>query len=221
MKKTLLFIGFAFLGMQSYAQVGINTTTPDPSSVLDVKSDDKGLLIPRVTLNSNTHQLSTATNAVSLLVYNMGSTDVPKGFYNWDGSKWNQLLDSSTTEAATTGPKFFYMPSVVLPTLSGDSLIGTGSTANYTYEASTQTFKVNIYNLFSNQFTTPIAASSVGANLTEFVKTADKYSYFVTHADPNLFTNIAISATGVLSYKVNSAAIIKSSSFMNIVLKVN
>jgi|TARA_R100000479_G_scaffold43446_1_gene19869 hypothetical protein len=40
---TLLFCGF------SYAQVGIGTTTPDPSSMLDVTSDSQGLLVPRMT----------------------------------------------------------------------------------------------------------------------------------------------------------------------------
>lgn len=31
------------------AQVGINTTSPDPSSILDIQSDNSGLLIPRMT----------------------------------------------------------------------------------------------------------------------------------------------------------------------------
>ncbi|MFT6050239.1 MAG: hypothetical protein ACI9KI_001978, partial [Patiriisocius sp.] len=32
-----------------YAQVGVGTTTPDTSSILDVSSTSKGLLMPRLT----------------------------------------------------------------------------------------------------------------------------------------------------------------------------
>ena len=41
---TLLFFSFSLM-----AQVGINTPAPDPKSVLDLKSNTKGLLIPRMT----------------------------------------------------------------------------------------------------------------------------------------------------------------------------
>ena len=41
---TLLFFSFSLM-----AQVGINTTSPDSNSVLDLKSNTKGLLIPRMT----------------------------------------------------------------------------------------------------------------------------------------------------------------------------
>ena len=41
---TLLFFSFSLM-----AQVGINTPAPDPKSVLDLKSNNKGLLIPRMT----------------------------------------------------------------------------------------------------------------------------------------------------------------------------
>ena len=33
------------------AQVGIGTTTPDPSAIMDITATDKGLLIPRVLLD--------------------------------------------------------------------------------------------------------------------------------------------------------------------------
>ncbi|MAO10231.1 MAG: hypothetical protein CMC07_04945 [Flavobacteriaceae bacterium] len=57
---TLLFCGF------SYAQVGIGTTTPDPSSMLDVTSDSQGLLVPRMT----TAERNAITDpAKSLLVF--------------------------------------------------------------------------------------------------------------------------------------------------------
>jgi hypothetical protein len=51
MKNKLKFLGaFAFLAIGfANAQVGVGTTTPDASAVLDVSSTDKGLLLPRMT----------------------------------------------------------------------------------------------------------------------------------------------------------------------------
>ncbi|TVZ53243.1 hypothetical protein [Dokdonia sp. Hel_I_53] len=46
-----LFVIFTFFCciLNASAQVGINTTNPDPSSALDIQSDNSGLLIPRMT----------------------------------------------------------------------------------------------------------------------------------------------------------------------------
>ena len=33
-----------------FAQVGVGTTTPDASSILDITAADKGVLVPRVSL---------------------------------------------------------------------------------------------------------------------------------------------------------------------------
>lgn len=75
----------------SKGSVGIGTLYPDESAILDINvsnaSDKKGLLLPRVDLTSSTMKLSSAVNAISLLVYNIG-TVFPKGLYSWDGSKW-------------------------------------------------------------------------------------------------------------------------------------
>lgn len=50
MKKIILLITVGFLGITlSVAQVGINTSTPDESSVLDIVSTSKGVLFPRLT----------------------------------------------------------------------------------------------------------------------------------------------------------------------------
>jgi len=52
MKNSVVFLFFFLLtGMNIYAQVGINAdnSAPDPSAMLDVKSDNKGLLPPRMT----------------------------------------------------------------------------------------------------------------------------------------------------------------------------
>ena len=49
MKNTATLFFLIFLPFINFAQVGIGTTNPDDSSILDITSNSKGLLIPRVT----------------------------------------------------------------------------------------------------------------------------------------------------------------------------
>ena len=95
MRRNVLTIYAVLLSISLSAQVGINTTSPDPSSVLDIQSPDKGVLLPRVNLENLTQHISGTTNAVGLLIYNIGSTTIPKGFYAWDGDSWIQFVDES------------------------------------------------------------------------------------------------------------------------------
>lgn len=75
----------------SFAQIGVQTDNPDASSVLDIVSSDKGLLIPRVSLSSSLSSPSPVTSpATGLLVYNSGSAQ-DHGFYFWTGSIWKML----------------------------------------------------------------------------------------------------------------------------------
>jgi hypothetical protein len=83
----ILFTGRLF----SQENVGIGTTTPDPSSLLDLSSANKGLLIPRVVLSSPGNSTSPVNNpAVGLLVYNSGGS-MASGFWYWNGSQWSQI----------------------------------------------------------------------------------------------------------------------------------
>ena len=92
--KKIYFVLFHLLYYSVNAQVGINTSQPDPSSILDVKSDNKGVLLPRIALSTVTQQLSSSPNAVGLLVYNIGSSELSSGFYSWNGERWIQFVDN-------------------------------------------------------------------------------------------------------------------------------
>lgn len=94
---TILFTSF------SYAQnVGINNdvSAPDPSAILDVKSPDKGLLVPRVSLSGTTDATTISLPAISLLIYNTatttGGTAVTPGFYFWNGNSWLRLITTGS-----------------------------------------------------------------------------------------------------------------------------
>ncbi|MDR1877917.1 MAG: hypothetical protein LBQ84_09890 [Flavobacteriaceae bacterium] len=90
------FILISLIATYSYAQVGIGTDNPDKSSVLDIVSTNKGILVPRVELTSTTMDLDQdgSRQAVGLLVYNIG-TALLKGFYFWNGAEWRHL-DNTT-----------------------------------------------------------------------------------------------------------------------------
>lgn len=87
-KTVYLLFFFSFFG---FSQVGINTTTPDPSSILDLSSSNKGFLVPRVSLTELTDQTTIQSPAKGLLVFKSGSTGIPEGFYFWNGNQWEQL----------------------------------------------------------------------------------------------------------------------------------
>lgn len=80
------------------SQVGIQTDTPDGSSALDIVSDDKGVLIPRVSLSSDLNNPSPITSpATGLLIYNSGANQ-EEGFYFWNGSQWRHLKPEEDTD---------------------------------------------------------------------------------------------------------------------------
>ncbi len=73
-----LFISIFWGFYDIHAQVGVGTSTPDPTAVLDVNSSNKGMLVPRMTqLQKN----AIASPAQGLLIY---QTDFTKGFYYYD-----------------------------------------------------------------------------------------------------------------------------------------
>jgi len=87
----------------SFAQnVGINAdaTLPNNSAMLDVKSANKGMLIPRVALTGTGDITTIPSPATSLMVYNnaaagTGTTAVVAGYYYWDGSSWVRFVSST------------------------------------------------------------------------------------------------------------------------------
>lgn len=95
----ILLLSFIVLPVFSQTNnVGVNTTSPDPSASLEVGSSDKGFLIPKVSL-TGTADITTIVGAPypeRLLVYNdatAGSApnNVVPGYYYWDGSAWVRI----------------------------------------------------------------------------------------------------------------------------------
>lgn len=93
---SVLIISFSLFIQLKAQSVGIGTNTPDPSAQLEVKSNTKGFLPPRVALSGTNITSPIANPATGLLVYNTASAgsspqNVRPGYYYWDGSKWGAL----------------------------------------------------------------------------------------------------------------------------------
>src|SRR6185369_11296863 len=73
--------------------VGIGTTTPDASSVLELSSNNRGVLVPRLTTSQRTGISSPANG---LLVYDTNLNC----FYYYNASGWTSLC----SVAGPTGP---------------------------------------------------------------------------------------------------------------------
>ncbi|MBG8556452.1 hypothetical protein I5L79_23095 [Hymenobacter sp. BT594] len=98
---------------QTGGAVGIGTTTPDPSAVLDVSSSSKGLLPPRLT---TAQRDGIASPALGLTIYNITTS----ALNTWDGLRWVAALvdvgsfpTTSTTFRLTGAPQTYTVPAGV------------------------------------------------------------------------------------------------------------
>jgi len=91
-KYSLLLVLFCFNFTNIFSQVGIGTTTPDPSSILDVQSSTQGFLPPRMT---SLQRDNISSPAEGLFIYNRDSDCFQ--FYN--GTSWSGCLAEAPVNA--------------------------------------------------------------------------------------------------------------------------
>ncbi len=115
-KFYLLCIAFlfvtSFISGQTVQKVGVNAMTIDANAVLELQSDKKGLLLPRLALTA-TDSASPMTGSITpgMTVYNTasagtaGSTEVTPGFYYWDGTQWVRVADAASSNTQTITSK--------------------------------------------------------------------------------------------------------------------
>jgi len=137
-----LSTALSFSGLTAWGQgVGINTdnSSPDASAMLDVKSTNKGVLIPRMTTAQRT---AIAAPAQGLLVFDQTTN----GFWYYDGASWqpfvagadqdNQTLSyTGSTLTITNGNTVTIPNGDVTAVTAGTGLTGGGTTAALTINA--------------------------------------------------------------------------------------
>ncbi len=154
-----------FLVLASFtlnAQIGIGTSTPDPSSLIDLYSENKGMLIPRLTSIQRDQIVLPATG---LMIYNMTTHD---GEMNngtpllpaWSGMKnaaaTGQAITSITENGvmSTTSNGNIMVPGMSISPLAGTYLLlfnGQMSTIGTTFSSAQGSLDVNLlYNTLIN-----------------------------------------------------------------------
>lgn len=88
--RAALFSGIFLISLAAKAQVGIGTTTPHASAMLDVQSASQGLLVPRMSTGDRAAILSPATG---LLVFD----STAKKFYVYTGSAWSAIANGASS----------------------------------------------------------------------------------------------------------------------------
>lgn len=130
MKKIYSIAALVCFYLLSFSQnVGIGTSSPDASAKLDISSTNQGLLVPRVSLSDVTaFGLSGGTSTAGMVVYNTnvaitGGNGV--GYYYWDGSKWNKMINASEAWMLTGNAG----------TTTGTNFIGTTDAVDFTIKS--------------------------------------------------------------------------------------
>jgi hypothetical protein len=105
----ILCLIIAFLGVYtegSFAQVAVNTdgSAADTKAMLDVKSTDKGLLIPRMTTAQRTGITGLTVSQKGLLVYDTDLNSV----WQYNGTVWAEVGAVPTSVWTTLNPTTIY-----------------------------------------------------------------------------------------------------------------
>ena len=161
MKKILiLFICVLFIQAAQPQSIAINTdgSQPNASAMLDIKNANKGLLIPRVSLVSETDAATIPSPVLSLLVFNTNAA-LPDGvgFYFWNGNnKWSKLATLSALNNTSWG-------------LSGNSAINPNNDFIGTTDNQPLIFKTN--NILSGKIAQGISSVFFGQHAGENITT--------------------------------------------------
>lgn len=107
----------------SQIKIGDNPSTTHGSTVLEIESTNKGVLIPRIALTGALDVTTIATPAISLLIFNTsnaGSTlsldTIIPGYHYWNGTRWLRLVTEGSNSWDLTGNA---------GTIAGTNFVGT------------------------------------------------------------------------------------------------
>lgn len=107
---SFLITGLVLPGHSFSQNIGMGTSTPHASAVLEIQSTNKGMLVPRIALTAVNSASPVTSPADALLVYNTatagaGTNAVEPGFYYWKAStnRWTALNESVSNQSLGFG----------------------------------------------------------------------------------------------------------------------
>lgn len=172
-----------------------------------------GNLTKSTTINQNGKALTIQTGGS-----NLGITGLNKSTVQSDTDYLMSVGSDQIVKAVKASlPKFFYMPSMMLP-LTQDQIVSTMQ-ASY----SNGVFKIDLYKVYAEQFggTNAVTSTSNPTKTTSLpVLPSNELDYYITFFDPTVYTNVVVTNEGILTYKIAANADPNDGSFMNIVFAV-
>ena len=215
MKRILLLLFFltATLG---FAQVGVNTTNPDPSSMLDISATNKGVLVPRVSLANVTTTMLDGTNtaATGLLIWNTNAATVGGngvGFYYFNGTQWMPI-----TQSGTADHDWYEVGTTTAPNAITDKMFHTGNVAIGKNTITADNPKLSIeesgpgsifpLRIFSLKDASTSTTSHTGAHIEmAATSSASEYGILVEHTNPNAPLKYGVTSSVLNGSGTNSA----------------
>ncbi len=185
-----------------YSQIGIGTNTPDSSSMLDITSSDKGVLIPRMT---QVQRDAISSPATGLIIY---QTDGKQGFYYYSGTSWNifvqEIDDLSDAQKDNSNSNLFLGHQGFSGTFNNKRNTGVGifaldrpntdvSVATYGDDNTAFGFSALSNNFIGNN-NTGIGSFALTANIDGYRNTAIGYSALSNNNSGNANTAIGFSS---------------------------
>ncbi len=182
-----------------------------------------GDLTRSTVITQNGNSLTIATGGEDLVISGLEKTKVQATVNSGTGVTDHLLAvgaDNVVKALKASMPKFFYMPSIIVPT-SEEQLTATGSgqLAGDTFNDATKQGTISLYGRYNAQFGSPME-SNAAATTTLPVLPAAELDYHITWYDINVFSSVTVSDAGVMTYTVAPGADVTIGSFMNIVFAV-
>lgn len=191
MNKIIFLTALLLMPNLIYSQIGIYTETPHSGAVLEVGNlENKGVLMPRMT---TLEKEAIMKPAIGLLVYDTDQNCLSQNVGSETAPVWLCLAQNET--------RFFYMPSINIPTPN----IGSAP-------------DLDLYAEYKKQFSTPVGKNAnAPANIPYYTSPSDLY-YYITYYDKNVLNITNITDDGKMSYTILRKA--DYDTYMNVVFVV-
>ncbi|HYK43640.1 MAG TPA: tail fiber domain-containing protein [Parafilimonas sp.] len=193
----------------STGSAGIGTTTPDASSIVEMKSTTQGMLIPRM---SKTQRDAIGSPATGLMIFQTNSTP---GFYYYSGTAWTAVFSKGANTALSNLKSPTAVNVDILPDSAGKRNFGAGGfTWNNIYfhgkwyRDSIQLLSSNSVNLFfgdnaglinAGQYNTAFGLAAFSSNKAGQLNTA--IGYQALSLDSTGFENTAVGSQALYLHK--------------------
>ena len=197
MKQYILSLVLSLCLFFSYSQVGIGTTNPDASAMLDISSTDSGVLVPRVPLTDVTDNTTPVSGpATGLLVWNTnagvtGGNGV--GFYFFNGAQWMPIQQTVSDDA-----DFFEEGGTTAPDAIDDDMFTQGYTA---FGKNTADHRVEI-NEIDNAATRTLSINSSANTASQRVGIYNSLNMFTGSGEGRGIYNFLSGANAGIGYGV-------------------